>query len=133
MAERGVAWTPTLTTVLGHIEPVADFVPPARELLELQRRTLPLAAELGVTLLAGTDEEPHGSVAAEVAALIRFGVPAPAAIAAATTGAREFLGLPGLGDGAPADLVTFARDPRADPYALAEPAAVVAGGAQRVP
>ena len=133
MAERGVAWTPTLTTVLGHIEPVADFVPPARELLELQRRTLPLAAELGVTLLAGTDEEPHGSVAAEVAALIRFGVPAPAAIAAATTGAREFLGLPGLGDGAPADLVTFARDPRADPYALVEPAAVVAGGAQRVP
>ena len=77
MAVRGVAWTPTLTTVLGHLEPVADHVPPARELLDLQRRTLPLAAELGVTLLAGTDEEPHGSVAAGVAALARFGVPRP--------------------------------------------------------
>jgi len=136
MAARGVAWTPTLTTVLGHIEPIADFVPPARELLERQRHTLPLAAELGVTLLAGTDEEPHGSVAAEVAALARYGVPPAAAIAAATTGAREFLGLPGLSAGAPADIVTFDRDPRADLTALAEPAAIVAAGAllaQRAP
>jgi imidazolonepropionase-like amidohydrolase len=129
MAARGTAWCPTLTTVLHHLEPIADRVPPARELLDLQREMLPLAAELGVTLLAGTDEEPHGSVAAEVAALIRFGVPAPAAIAAATGGARRFLGLPGLEDGAPADLVLFDRDPRDDPAALARPAAVVTAGA----
>jgi imidazolonepropionase-like amidohydrolase len=128
MAARGVAWTPTLTTVLGHIAPIADSVPPARELLALQRRTLPLAAELGVTLLAGTDEEPHGSVAAEVAALVRYGVPPRAAIAATTTGARDFLGLPSLTEGAPADLVTFRSDPRDDIAALAEPAAIVAGG-----
>ncbi|HEX5621606.1 MAG TPA: amidohydrolase family protein [Solirubrobacteraceae bacterium] len=131
MAECGIAWTPTLTTVLGHIEPIADFVPPARELLERQRRTLPLAAELGVTLLAGTDEEPHGSVAAEVAALARYGVPPAVAIAAATTCARAFLGLPGLTAGAPADLVTFDRDPRIDLSALAEPVAIVVAGVQR--
>jgi imidazolonepropionase-like amidohydrolase len=130
MAARGMAWTPTLTTVLGHIEPIAPHVPPARELLELQRRTLPLAAELGVTLLAGTDEEPHGTVAREVLALVRYGVPTAAAVAAAGTGARAYLGLPGLDDGAPADVVTFDRDPRVDAGALSEPAAVLAAGAR---
>jgi imidazolonepropionase-like amidohydrolase len=128
MAARGTAWCPTLTTVLGHIEPIADRVPPARALLDRQRDMLPLAAELGVPLLAGTDEEPHGSVAAEVAAMARYGVPAEAALVAATTGAREYLGLPGLDPGAPADLVTFDRDPREDVAALAVPAAVVSGG-----
>jgi imidazolonepropionase-like amidohydrolase len=122
MAERGVAWTPTLTTVLHHLEPLAGRVPPIRDLLDLHRRALPLAAELGVTLLAGTDEQPHGSVAAEVAALMRYGVPRVDAIAASTTGARDYFGLPGLEDGAPADLVTFAEPD------LAQPVAVLSGG-----
>jgi imidazolonepropionase-like amidohydrolase len=129
MAARGTAWTPTLTTVMGHVAPLADRVPAARDLIALQRRTLPLAASLGVVLLAGTDEEPHGSVAAEVAALVDFGVPAPVAVAAAGAAARDYLGLPGLQDGAPADLVTFDRDPRADVSALASPAAVLVRGA----
>ena len=128
MAARGTAWTPTLTTVMGHVVPLQDRLPAARELVALQRRTLPLAADLGVVLLAGTDEEPHGSVAAEVAALVRFGVPAAAAIAAATTGARRFLGFPGLDPGAAADLVTFDRDPAGDIAALGAPVAVVADG-----
>jgi imidazolonepropionase-like amidohydrolase len=128
MAARGTAWCPTLTTVLHHVEPVAGKVAAARALLDRQRETLPLAAELGVTLLAGTDEEPHGSVADEVAALVGYGLPAPAALEAATTGARRYLGLAGLEPGAPADLVTFDRDPRADPAALSEPRAILAGG-----
>jgi imidazolonepropionase-like amidohydrolase len=132
MAARGVAWTPTLTTVLHHIEPIAEQVAPARAMLDLQRRALPLAAELGVTLLTGTDEADHGAAAAEAGALVRYGVPAPAAVAAATTGARDFFGLPGVDPGAPADLVTFDRDPRRDIAALATPAAIVAGG-HRVP
>jgi imidazolonepropionase-like amidohydrolase len=130
MAARGVAWTPTLTTVAHHLEPLAERVPPVRELLDLHGRSLRLAAELGVTLLTGTDEQPHGSAAAEAAALVRYGVPAPAAVAAATP--RAYFGLPGLEAGAPADLVTFARDPRLDISALGEPVAIVADG-QRVP
>jgi imidazolonepropionase-like amidohydrolase len=128
MAARGTAWCPTLTTVLHHIEPVADKLAAARALLDRQRETLPLAAELGVTLLAGTDEEPHGSVADEVAALVRYGLPAETALEAATTGARRYLGLPGLEPGAPADLVTFDRDPRDDVDVLTTPAAILAGG-----
>ena len=61
MAARGVAWTPTLTTVAHHLEPLAERVPPVRELLDLHGRALRLAAELGVTLLTGTDEQPHGT------------------------------------------------------------------------
>jgi imidazolonepropionase-like amidohydrolase len=128
MAFRGTAWTPTLTTVLGHIAPIAEHVPVARELLERQRRTLPLAAQLGVTLLAGTDEEPHGSLAHEIAALADHGVPPADALAAATTSARCYLGLKGLVDGAAADLVTYARDPREDLGVLLTPAAVVCDG-----
>jgi imidazolonepropionase-like amidohydrolase len=128
IAARGTAWCPTLTTVLHHVEPVADRFAAARALLDRQRVTLPLAAELGVALLAGTDEQPHGSVADEVAAMVRYGAPAESALAAATTGARAYLGLAGLEPGAPADLVTFDRDPRADVAVLAAPAAALSGG-----
>ncbi|HEX8102617.1 MAG TPA: amidohydrolase family protein [Solirubrobacteraceae bacterium] len=128
MAARGTAWTPTLTTVAHYLEPIADRVPPAAELLARQRETLPYAVELGVPILAGTDEGAHGSVADEVAALVRYGAPPAAAVAAASTAARAFLGLPGLEEAAPADVVTFDADPVADPRVLARPAAVVCGG-----
>lgn len=125
MALRGTGWTPTLTTVLGRDGLPAEHRPAARDLL---RHTLPLAARLGVTLLAGTDEQPHGSLTLEVAALAEHGVPAADALAAATTGARRFLGLKGLVDGAAADLVTYDADPREDLSILRSPAAVVCGG-----
>ena len=128
MALRGTAWTPTLTTLLAHVAPLAEHDPAARELIELQRRTLPLAAQLGVTLLAGSDEQPHGSVALEVAALADHGVPPADALAAATTGARRYLGLKALVDGAPADVVTYDSDPREDLAVLRRPAAVVCDG-----
>jgi imidazolonepropionase-like amidohydrolase len=119
MAARGTAWTPTLTTVLHHLEPIAERHAPAAAVLDGLRRTLPLAAELGVTLLAGTDEQPHGSIAEEVAALVRYGVPTDAALAAASTAARTYLGLPESDE-----VVVFAADPREDPAVLAAPVAV---------
>jgi hypothetical protein len=127
MVARGIAWTPTLSTVAErYLEPVAAQAPPVRTLLDRQRETLPLAAELGVTVLAGTDEEPHGSVAREVAALIRYGLPTEIAVAGATTAAHAFLGTaPRAGD--PARLVTFDADPLEDPSVLARPAAVISG------
>lgn len=56
------------------------------------------------------------------------GVPPVAALAAATTAARGYLGLPSLSDGAPADVVTYHHDPREDPGVLSRPAAVLRGG-----
>ena len=42
--------------------------------------------------------------------------------------ARDFLGLPGLVEGAPADLVVYAADPRRDLSTLAEPVRIVLRG-----
>jgi imidazolonepropionase-like amidohydrolase len=132
MADRGIAWTPTLATVAGVTEQMAKMNGPigavAREALVRLHETIPLAAQLGVPILTGTDEAPHGALAREVAQLCRFGLPVSTALAAASTTARAYLGLPGLEQGAPADLVTFDTDPRENLEALAKPAAVLLGG-----
>ena len=128
MASRGTAWTPTLCAVTA--QPSADSPPGAaarrQERIERLRVSLPYAARLGVPLLTGSDVV--GTVAAEVAALAEFGIAPGEAIAAATTRAREFLGLPALTAGARADLVTYDDDPRDDLTVLNRPAAVIAGG-----
>jgi imidazolonepropionase-like amidohydrolase len=61
-------------------------------------------------------------VRGEIALLRAAGLSAEAALAAGSWAARRFLGLPVLEEGAPADLVAFANDPRQDPDALARPA-----------
>jgi imidazolonepropionase-like amidohydrolase len=55
-------------------------------------------------------------------------MPPADALAAASTAARRYLGLPGLEPGAPADLVCYPADPRDDPEVLAHPSAVVIRG-----
>jgi len=97
----------------------------------LLRRFTPLLARAraaGVTVLAGTDTRPPGSIPAEVALLQRAGMTPADALAAASTAARRYLGLPGVEPGAPADLVCYPADPRDDPEVLASPSAVVVGG-----
>lgn len=76
------------------------------------------AHEAGVTVLAGTDTHPCGTVAEEVERLMSAGLPREAAVGAASWTARDWLGLPGLADGAPADLVVFDEDPVAHPDVL---------------
>jgi imidazolonepropionase-like amidohydrolase len=133
MAARGAAWTPTLTTALALLDYGADVEDErsradAAEVVARLRELVPLAGRLGLTVLAGTDVTPHGSVAREVARLADFGLEPAAALAAASTSARAFLGRPSLDEGAPADLVTYDADPRDDPEVLLHPAAIVAAG-----
>jgi imidazolonepropionase-like amidohydrolase len=132
MADQGTAWTPTLLTVAGVFDHLAASNGPAgayaRAGLALLYETIPLAAQLGIPILAGTDEGPAGSIAQEVAQLRRFGLTPVQALAAASTQARTYLGLPTFGPGAPADFVTFTADPRENPEVLAKPAAVILGG-----
>jgi imidazolonepropionase-like amidohydrolase len=123
MADRGVAWTPTLTATLGHLDPE---LPPARRnaLGEIRDRLaflLPLAVSLGVPVLAGTDVV--GSLSSEVALLTSLGLAPSEALAAASTWPRHYIGA-----GARADIVTYNHDPRDDPDQLTHPAAVVVGG-----
>jgi imidazolonepropionase-like amidohydrolase len=134
MAERGIAWTPTLAAVGplldGSEEPVRmAFM--ARELRRARERyptVLRAAYASGVPVLAGTDVLPPGSMAVEISALHRWGLSSTAALEAATTVARAYLGEPALDTGARADLVTYDADPREDPEILRTPAAVVLAG-----
>jgi imidazolonepropionase-like amidohydrolase len=133
MAERGTAWTPTLGTVLGFCDMVlAQEGHPWRALAISTREnlavTVPEAARRGVTILAGTDQLDHGDVVGELAWLVRLGLTPLEALRAATTSARDFLGLAGLVDGAPADIVTYDADPRDHPDVLRHPTAVVLRG-----
>jgi imidazolonepropionase-like amidohydrolase len=124
LAVRGIAWTPTSVIV--------DLIGlPEREVRDLHERLTPLlvaAERAGVTILAGTDMLPPGSVAEEVASLAAHGLSPRAALAAATTAPRAFLGRQALADGAPADVVVFRHDPRQDPHLLARPDLVLRAG-----
>ncbi|WP_062384966.1 amidohydrolase family protein [Demequina iriomotensis] len=88
--------------------------------------------EAGVPLLIGTDAGGtigHGALPAEAAHLVAAGIPAADVVAMASWRAREFLRAPGLEEGAPADLVVYGEDPRADIGALATPRHIVLRGA----
>jgi imidazolonepropionase-like amidohydrolase len=124
LAARGGAWTPTLcaTFATGPHRNESRLLGVHERLSHL----LPRAAELGVTIMTGSDVA--GTVAREVGLLASLGLPPAAALAAASTDARRFLGFPDLDEGEYADLVTFDSDPRDDPAVLARPAAVVANG-----
>lgn len=131
IAERGIALTPTVGAVLTPPPPGADAE--AREWAATAHRTVRevvrAAWEAGVPLMAGTDVAiPHGRVREEIELLATCGVPAEAALAAGSWGARAFLGLPGIEEGAPADVVAFVRDPREDMSVLDTPVVVVLGG-----
>ena len=128
MARRGTAWTPTLCAGLS----IAPDAPDERRRLVHQRRErfcelLPLAIELGASVLTGSDVV--GSIPREIALLVECGVDPSAALRAATTTAVQFFGT----DAAAAmpSVVTFDADPRSSPQVLSQPVAIVVGG-QRI-
>jgi imidazolonepropionase-like amidohydrolase len=142
MADRGVAWVPTLGAFEKEVERaeallaggaidasrrarVEEFLATFRPFLRASMM-IPVAWELGVTVLASTDR--HGSVADEVERFVRHGIEPAQAVASACTTSRAFLGAPGLEPGAPADVITFDRDPTRDPSVLHAPVAILRDG-----
>lgn len=88
------------------------------------------ARDAGVRILAGTDAGlgPHGMAAEEIWRLRFAGLEPEEALAAGSWDAREYLGLRGIEDGAPADLVVYAEDPRDDLGRLRRPQVIVLAG-----
>ncbi|MGW0333984.1 amidohydrolase family protein [Streptomyces sp. NPDC003011] len=102
-----------------------------RRLHERRYDTVRAAYDAGIPVYVGTDAGgtlPHGLVAAEVAELVTAGIPPLKALAATSWAAREWLGRPGLDEGAPADLVVYDTDPRADVRVLSAPRRIVLNG-----
>jgi imidazolonepropionase-like amidohydrolase len=137
-ARRGIRVTPTLINIetFPDIADLADKYPAYSDHIRALHRTahqrIRTAYEAGIGLLAGTDAGgvlPHGLIAREIQAMHGAGIPAEAALAAGSWSARAYLGLPGLEEGAPADFVLYADDPRADLTALDHPERIVLRGA----
>jgi imidazolonepropionase-like amidohydrolase len=137
-AERGVAIVPTLVNIATFPQ-LADggeakfprWAAHMRRLYERRYDTVRDAYDAGIPVYAGTDAGgslPHGLIAGEVEELVTAGIPPVDALGATTWGARSWLGRPGLEEGAPADLVVYESDPRADVRVLAAPRRVVVNG-----
>ncbi|WP_432249894.1 amidohydrolase family protein [Streptomyces sanyensis] len=137
-AERGVAIVPTLVNIatFPHLADGGEARFPRwaahmRRLHERRYDTVRAAYDAGVPVFVGTDAGgslAHGLVADEVGELVKAGIPPVEALSATTWGARRWLGRPVLEEGAPADLVVYDEDPRADVRALAGPRRVVLNG-----
>jgi imidazolonepropionase-like amidohydrolase len=133
MAAQGTALVPTLGAFAAAAFRVRAGDPgPRRDAFLTGWAAMPPTAraayEAGVTVLAGTDTHPCGTVAEEVERLISAGLPWAAAVGAASWTARSWLGLPGLTDGAPADLVIYDEDPVAHPDILHHPRLIILRG-----
>jgi imidazolonepropionase-like amidohydrolase len=138
MARRGTAVVPTLVNVENFPGFAAagerrfpSYASTMRRLHAQSGAVVRAAYEAGVPVFAGTDAGggiDHGVIAEEIRALHAAGLPAEAALAAGSWGARQWLGLPGLDEGAPADLVVYDADPRADLGTLQRPRRIVLRG-----
>jgi imidazolonepropionase-like amidohydrolase len=137
-AEAGVPVVSTLVNV-GEFESYArqgekkfpDYAAHMRRLRATRYDRTRDAHDAGIRLLVGTDAGGvlgHGIIHDELDEFSRAGLDAPTILDAATWAPRRFLGVPGLEDGAPADLLVVPRDPRADHRALRERSHVVLGG-----
>ncbi|MGW7369616.1 amidohydrolase family protein [Streptomyces sp. NPDC054841] len=137
-AERGVAIVPTLVNIgtfpqlaAGGESKFPRWSDHMRRLHERRYDTVRSAYDAGIPVYVGTDAGgslAHGLVAAEVAELVKAGIPPVEALSATAWGARSWLGRPGLEEGAPADLVVYEADPRADVRVLAAPHLVILRG-----
>ncbi|GAB3857212.1 amidohydrolase family protein [Dactylosporangium cerinum] len=133
LAARGGAVTPTWTGFVPHVDVVRTKPEGPRKdwfldgVASLRAATVD-AWEAGVTVLAGTDSLGHGDVAGEVGHLVAAGLPPAAAVGAACWDARRYLGFAGIEEGAPADLVAVAADPRVTPEVLRHPSLILLRG-----
>lgn len=137
MAEGGTALVPTLINVEtfpGIAASATRYPAYAEHMRRLHRgaaATVRDAHEAGVAVYAGTDAGGgifHGRIADEIIALAAAGLPNEAALAAGSWAARSWLGRPGLDPGAPATLVVYPADPRADLAVLHHPTLVMLAG-----
>jgi imidazolonepropionase-like amidohydrolase len=138
MASRGTALVPTLINI-DNFPAIADrgaakypaYADHMRRLYARSRDVVRSAYDAGVPVYAGSDAGGgirHGRIVDEVRALAGAGLPADAALGAASWNARAWLGWPSLGEGDAADLLVCATDPLVDLGALSAPVRMLLRG-----
>jgi imidazolonepropionase-like amidohydrolase len=141
MARASAAHVPVTPTLLqiAQFESIAAagqekfprFASRMRELYERRYEQVRAFHEVGMQILVGTDAGgtiEHGRIADECAELVRAGIPAAEVVAFASWRARDYLGVDGLSEGASADIVGYAHDPRRDISVLQTPDTIVLRG-----
>jgi imidazolonepropionase-like amidohydrolase len=139
MARRGTALVPTMINVDRFDEiaaPAAAKYPRyAQHMLAMRERfpaVVAAAHDAGVPIYVGTDAGGgigHGQLAEEMLHLHqRAGLSIMDVLRAASWGARQWLGFPGLVEDGLADLVVYGDDPRLDLSAVRTPALIVLRG-----
>ena len=141
--KAGGGWyVPTLSTINGYKERLAadpNAYPPAvlakiKYRISITGKALEMAYPAGVKIAFGTDAgvSKHGRNADEFELMVAHGMPASAAIAAATVGGAELLGLKDeigrLAPGMAADLIAVTGDPLTDVRVLKSVGFVMKGG-----
>ncbi|RSN18451.1 hypothetical protein DMC63_17410 [Streptomyces sp. WAC 05977] len=137
LAERGIALVPTLINI-ENFPGIADkagkypvYADHMRALHAGVGEMVSTAIEAGVRVYAGSDAGgmvEHGRLVDEIEALHKAGMSAEQALASASWAAREWLGVPGIVDGASADLLVYPSDPREDLAVLRHPSHIVLRG-----
>ncbi|MEP6696848.1 MAG: amidohydrolase family protein [Pseudonocardiales bacterium] len=138
MAAKGITLTAT-SQIVGTFGQIAERAGPKfpayaarmHAMAADYARVLRAAYQAGVVINVGSDSGgvlPHGQVVGEIRALHAAGLPREAALAAGSWAARDWLGLPGIEEGGPADLVVYPTDPRVDLDVLATPQHIILRG-----
>lgn len=141
MKERGTALVPTYTTLIDLDEPGGDYEHPVLTLradfmLPRMERTMRMAQEIGVRLIAGGDTsygpESVSRIGVEVANFVKVGLPPMEAIRGATLYSAELLGIAddtgAIEPGMEADLIVVVEDPLEHIAAIQDVVAVVSNG-----
>jgi len=137
-AARNIAVVPTLINI-DTFPHIADsgagkfpkYAEHMRKLYGTSWQRIRTAWEAGIPVYTGTDAGGslrHGRIRDEIVRLVQAGIPQPDVIAQASWRGRDWLGFPGLDEGAPADLVVYPADPRTDVGTLFEPSRIVLRG-----
>ncbi len=126
--QAGAYYVPTLSTVNGYIERLAkdpnayppDVLAKVKWRIEVTGKSLAKAYPAGVKIAFGTDAgvSKHGRNADEFELMVKHGMPASAAIEAATVNAAKLLGVEkdagSIEPGKSADIIAVSGDPTKD-------------------
>jgi imidazolonepropionase-like amidohydrolase len=140
--QSGAYYVPTLSTVNGYLERLAanpnayppDVLPKIKWRIEVTGKSLEKAYPAGVKIAFGTDAgvSKHGRNADEFELMVKHGMPAGAAIEAATMNAATLLGVDAevgsLEPGKAADIIAVSSDPTKDVTVLKSVPFVMKGG-----